>query len=83
MALVSDQEWEEYKSKFNKAYSDDAEDKRRRERYIKSKQMVEEHNKKYENGEVTWKMGINHLSDLTEEEYAVRCGKKVTPPTCT
>ncbi|XP_011191612.1 digestive cysteine proteinase 2 [Zeugodacus cucurbitae] len=83
MSLVSDQEWEEYKSKFEKSYSDEAEDQMRRGRYQKSKQTVEEHNKKYENGEVTWKMAINHLSDLTEEEYSMRCGKKVTPPTST
>ncbi|XP_017473993.1 PREDICTED: digestive cysteine proteinase 2 [Rhagoletis zephyria] len=83
MSLVSDQEWEEYKSKFNKVYTDAQEDNMRRERFVKSKQTVEEHNKKYENGEVTWKMAINHLSDLTEEEYAKRCGKKVTPPTST
>ncbi|XP_067626320.1 protein CTLA-2-beta [Eurosta solidaginis] len=79
---VTDQEWEEFKSKFNKAYSDPDEDKMRRGHYEKSKQIVEEHNKKYESGAATWKMGINHLSDLTEEEYAMRCGKKVAPPTC-
>ncbi|KAL3307223.1 hypothetical protein Ciccas_014270 [Cichlidogyrus casuarinus] len=30
--------------------------------------MVEEHNKLYEAGEVTWDMEQNHFSDLTEEE---------------
>ncbi|XP_053963750.1 digestive cysteine proteinase 1 [Anastrepha ludens] len=83
MSLVSDQEWEEYKAKFKKSYPDPEEDIMRRGRYIKSKNMVEEHNKKYETGEVTWKMAINHLSDLTEEEYAARCGKKMIPPTST
>ncbi|XP_037806105.1 protein CTLA-2-beta [Lucilia sericata] len=78
MAAVTDQEWSEYKDKFNKKYADD-EDKMRRDIFVKSKVKIEEHNKKYENGDVSYKMAINHLSDCTADEMAKRCGKRVAP----
>ncbi|XP_017146554.1 protein CTLA-2-alpha [Drosophila miranda] len=78
MSLVADEEWAEYKAKFNKSY-EAAEDLLRRDLYEKAKAKVVEHNRKYDSGEVTWKMAINHLSDDTEEEFAKRCGKR-TPP---
>lgn len=48
----------------------------RRSLYEKAKAKVEEHNKKFESGEVTWKMGINNMSDFTPDEYANRCGSR-------
>lgn len=63
-----------FQGKFNKQY-DGEEDQKRRSLYEKAKEKVETHNKKFESGEVTWKMGINHLADLTEDEFAMRCGK--------
>ncbi|KAL7736302.1 hypothetical protein ACLKA6_014780 [Drosophila palustris] len=72
MSLVTDEEWADFKTKFEKSY-DGEEDQKRRAIFEKSKAKIEEHNKKYDNGEVTWKMGINHLADLTEEEFGTRC----------
>ncbi|XP_037954527.1 cathepsin L-like proteinase [Teleopsis dalmanni] len=79
MSIVTDQEWEEYKKTYEKVYENTQEDKMRRELYSRSKAKIEDHNKKYMNGEVTWKMAINHLADLKEEEYASRCGKRAPP----
>ncbi|XP_016978255.1 protein CTLA-2-beta [Drosophila rhopaloa] len=78
MSLVTDEEWVEYKSKFDKSYEAE-EDQLRRELYAKAKARIDEHNRKFEKGEVTWKMGINHLADLTPEEFAQRCGGKKPP----
>ncbi|KAH8316545.1 hypothetical protein KR067_009955, partial [Drosophila pandora] len=61
-------------AKFNKSYEAE-EDINRRGLYEKAKAKIEEHNRRFEKGEVTYKMGINHLADLTPEEFGQRCGK--------
>ncbi|KAH8350315.1 protein CTLA-2-beta-like [Drosophila kikkawai] len=78
MSLVTDAEWVEYKSKFGKSYEAD-EDLKRRDLYAQSKARIEEHNLKFEKGEVTYKMGINHLADRTPEEMGNLCGSRQPP----
>lgn len=58
--------------KFKKSYENEEEDKKRKAIYFENKQHVEEHNKKFETGQVTWKMGINQFSDLSQEEFQNR-----------
>uniref|UniRef100_A0A1B0B4E2 Cathepsin propeptide inhibitor domain-containing protein n=1 Tax=Glossina palpalis gambiensis TaxID=67801 RepID=A0A1B0B4E2_9MUSC len=70
MTSVTDEEWITYKEKFNKNYKDEAEDKMRRETFARANQRIEEHNKKYEAGTVTYRMGHNNFSDHTEEEIS-------------
>lgn len=36
--------------------------------------MINAHNEKYNRGELTWAMGVNHLTDLTEEELKAYTG---------
>ncbi|XP_017839175.1 protein CTLA-2-beta [Drosophila busckii] len=79
MSSVSDQEWTDYKSKFNKNYNAE-EDASRRAVYAGTKVKIEAHNKKYESGEVTYQMGINHLADLTPDEYSKRLCGSLAPP---
>lgn len=59
-------------NKFKKTYDTADEDLKRKEIYFQNKQYVEEHNKRHETGEVTWKMGINQFSDLSKEEFQKR-----------
>ncbi|EDW60556.1 protein CTLA-2-beta [Drosophila virilis] len=75
MSLVTDEEWAQFKTTHKKNYAGD-EEQMRRSLYEKAKAKVEEHNKKFESGEVTWKMGINNMSDFTPDEYANRCGSR-------
>jgi len=61
------QKWNNYKSQFDKSYSEE-EDAMRKELFRETFDMIEAHNKKYEAGEVTYKMGLNQFSDWTAEE---------------
>ncbi|KAL1131617.1 hypothetical protein AAG570_011231 [Ranatra chinensis] len=52
-----------------KAYSNEDEEKERFDIFKENKKKIDEHNEKYEKGEVTWKMGLNAFSDLKPEEF--------------
>ncbi|KAL3310120.1 hypothetical protein Ciccas_011317 [Cichlidogyrus casuarinus] len=71
MALEGEElhaKWHQYKLKHGKVYAKDEEDERRKNLWQDNYKMVEEHNKRYESGQVTWSMRQNHFSDLSEEE---------------
>lgn len=64
----TDQEWEEYKIKFSKKYNDADHESSKRAIFTEGKKKVAEHNQKHEKGEVTYTMGINQFTDMTEDE---------------
>ncbi|XP_049821369.1 cathepsin L-like proteinase [Aethina tumida] len=72
-SLTDEQQWEEFKKKHNKSYGAE-EEQTRFKIFQESLKKVAEHNAKYEKGEVTFSMAINHMSDLTTEEMKQRCG---------
>jgi len=69
------EQWKAFKAEHGKSYSDE-EDAKRFEIFKENIKMVEEHNKKYENKETTYKMGINKFSDYFPEEKAQNLGLK-------
>ncbi|KAL7631751.1 UNVERIFIED_CONTAM: hypothetical protein RMT77_017932 [Armadillidium vulgare] len=70
-----DSEWETFKTKFDKQYSAE-EDVKRRKIFYENKIMIDEHNQKYEEGKVTFKMGINEFADMLQEETSYLRGYK-------
>ncbi|KAL3313797.1 hypothetical protein Ciccas_007599, partial [Cichlidogyrus casuarinus] len=71
MALEGEElhaKWHQYKLKHGKVYEMDEEDEMRKNLWHDNFNMVEEHNKKYEAGQVTYSMAQNHFSDLSKEE---------------
>jgi len=60
--------WELYKAVNEKVYSSDAEELLRKEIFERNVATIEEHNKKFEAGEVTFKLGVNHFTDMLESE---------------
>lgn len=63
-----------------KAYPDEAEDKRRMEIFKANLAKIEAHNELFKKGEVTWEMGLNHFTDLTDEERKMYTGLRQAPP---
>ncbi|KAL7631749.1 UNVERIFIED_CONTAM: hypothetical protein RMT77_017930 [Armadillidium vulgare] len=62
-----DSEWEFYKEKFNKIYSPEK-DAQRYKIFQQNKLKIAEHNKRFEEGKETFKMGINQFADKIPEE---------------
>lgn len=59
-------------------YGNEAEESRRRAIVEERKRIIEEHNKKYKAGEVTWSGRLNSMSDYTEEERSRMHGFRMT-----
>lgn len=69
---TADVQWIYYKSKFNRTYNNFSEEAERFKVFKKNVDEIEEHNRKYENGETTFKMIVNREADRTLEEIEAR-----------
>ena len=61
--------WEDYKSTFGKSYDTEFEEQYRMNILRRTRQKIARHNYKYEQGEVSYEMGINQFSDLLYSEF--------------
>lgn len=61
--------WELFKAVHQKTYETEAEELLRKEVFLNNIQKIEEHNLKFEAGEVSFKLGVNKFADLIEDEY--------------
>ncbi|KAE8573289.1 digestive cysteine proteinase 1 [Halyomorpha halys] len=64
-----EEEWNAYKSKYGKSYATKEEDQLRKNIYLDNKFRVVKHNKLYDNGAETYRLGINNFADLTSTEF--------------
>lgn len=78
--LRSTAKWNDFKKKYDKVYRNPSEESHRRKIYEMSLAEIEEHNKKYAAGEVTWQKGIDAFSDLTDDEFMDRMAMKRSFP---
>lgn len=60
-------EWAQYKRQHGKVYESPEEDARRFSLYLLAKEQIRQHNA---NEQASYKMGLSHLSDWTQEEFA-------------
>jgi cathepsin L len=62
-------DWEAYKTQHGKEFSDESLENERMLAFLSSQQHIRHHNKAYENGDVNFKLGLNHIADLPFSEY--------------
>jgi len=63
------EDWEAYKTRFNKDYESDAEELLRRSIWEKNLKKIEHHNIRHSLGEVTYRLGVNKFADMTNAEF--------------
>ncbi|MEJ1284912.1 hypothetical protein NN561_015902 [Cricetulus griseus] len=63
-----DAEWQEWKMKFGKSYSQN-EEGHRRALWEEKKKKIEKHNVEYEQGKTSYSLSLNQFSDLDEEGH--------------
>nr|BAF94151.1 cathepsin L-like cysteine protease 1 [Plautia stali] len=62
-------EFTRFKSQYRKDYPSDSVERYRKKVYKQNEKFVREHNERYERGEVTYKMALNHLADMHPREF--------------
>jgi len=74
----ADADWVQFKKDHGKAYKNANDEQVHKTAFNKTHQLVRQHNAEYAKGQHSFDMAINHLSDLTPEEYRVRLGFRPT-----
>ncbi|KAG7153879.1 Digestive cysteine proteinase 3-like 4 [Homarus americanus] len=70
--------WEHFKAQHGRKYVDAEEELFRQRVFQKNEQFIEDFNKKFERGEVTFNVAMNQFGDMTNEEFnAVMKGYKM------
>ncbi|CAH1389725.1 unnamed protein product [Nezara viridula] len=64
LATCLAKDWKSFKVNFNKMYTGLSEELKRMAAYEANKMWVENHNKRYENGQVSFKVAMNEFGDL-------------------
>ncbi|VVC28252.1 Peptidase C1A, papain C-terminal,Cysteine peptidase, asparagine active site,Cysteine peptidase [Cinara cedri] len=62
------EEWNLFKVKYNKTYKNIEDELFRKKLYLKNKIVIEEHNKLYKKGQVTYKLKMNQFGDMANHE---------------
>lgn len=57
-------------AEYKKHYNDPAEEAYHMEIFLKNKDNVEKHNQKFEEGAVSYKMGLNEFSDIEYSDFS-------------
>ncbi|XP_046977839.1 cathepsin L-like isoform X5 [Vanessa cardui] len=63
------EEWSAFKLKHQKSYENETEEKFRLKIYAENKLKVEEHNRRFERGEVTFRLDVNKYADKLHHEF--------------
>eukprot|EP01088_Endostelium_zonatum_P021276 TRINITY_DN82_c0_g1_i1.p1 TRINITY_DN82_c0_g1~~TRINITY_DN82_c0_g1_i1.p1 ORF type:complete len:374 (+),score=78.37 TRINITY_DN82_c0_g1_i1:69-1190(+) len=72
--LTSDYSWEQYMKEFNKEYHNKYEYNSRKAIFTRNMQKILQHNS---DASQTWKMGVSHLTDVSEYEFRNMLGGRL------
>lgn len=64
----------------SKTYRNFFEDSRRMNTYLDNRRRINEHNQLYDSGNVTFRMGLNEYSDLSDDEFSAQMNGAKQPP---
>lgn len=67
-----DNRWRNFKLDFNKTYKTSAEEEKRLKIFEENLKFFETHNKKYEKGDASFRLGMNRYTDFTDEEIEAK-----------
>ncbi|CAH1966754.1 unnamed protein product [Acanthoscelides obtectus] len=76
------EEWQQFKLIHGKTYRSLVEDKHRFSIFQDNVRKIQEHNKKYESGEVSYAMKVTQFADMTQQEFLdmLKTQSKGAPP---
>lgn len=63
------EEWNEFKDRYNKTYSDSSEDNYRFKLFVDSKYKIATHNRRQANGLHSYTLGLNKYADMSHQEF--------------
>ncbi|XP_047531292.1 cathepsin L-like [Vanessa atalanta] len=63
------EEWNAFKLKHKKSYENETEDRFRMKIYAENKLKMAKHNRRFERGEVTYRLGVNKFADKLHHEF--------------
>lgn len=66
---VLNEEWNEFKAKYNKTYADKSEDNYRFKLFLENKHKIAKHNKRFADGLHSYTLGLNKYSDMSHQEF--------------
>lgn len=59
-----------FQLQYSKTYANDTEHDSRMKFFLQNRNTIAEHNKLFNEGHVTFKMGLNEYSDMSSDEFA-------------
>lgn len=68
------EEWMKFRAEYNKIFNNASEEVMRLGTWLENKKLIEEHNEKFDNGEVLYQMTINQFTDMPKEERDIYSG---------
>lgn len=77
--LTKQDKFTEFKLAHNKQYASPKEEVYRRTVFFTNLNKINEHNKRFDQGLVSYKLGLNKFADMTNEEFKQMRGRKVRP----